>query len=175
MNIIKKTYLTEQRAYDALCHITSYFWQKNCYKGRKEQYLPDSCLYIYSLLINKDLCESQNVAIKFPRALSVYLCLSSREILIFLVRVSLFISTFVLSVLAFSMWSHHTSVKHIKESLESARSVHSPFLLHYRNVNVTKLNWLCLYYIVLKGWLLLPNAPRPFQDLLCPPPEFRYY
>ena len=28
--------------------------------------------------------------------------------------------------------------------------------------------------IVLKGWSLLPNALRPFQDLLCSP-EFRYY
>ena len=31
-----------------------------------------------------------------------------------------------------------------------------------------------LYYIVLKGRSLLPNALRPFQDLLCSP-EFRYY
>ena len=31
-----------------------------------------------------------------------------------------------------------------------------------------------LYCIVLKGWSLLPNALRPFQDLLCSP-EFRYY
>ena len=28
--------------------------------------------------------------------------------------------------------------------------------------------------IVLKGWSLLPNALRPFSDLLCSP-EFRYY
>ena len=28
--------------------------------------------------------------------------------------------------------------------------------------------------IVLMGWSLLPNALRPFQDLLCSP-EFRYY
>ena len=31
-----------------------------------------------------------------------------------------------------------------------------------------------LYCIVLMGWSLLPNALRPFQDLLCSP-EFRYY
>ena len=31
-----------------------------------------------------------------------------------------------------------------------------------------------LYCIVMMGWSLLPNALRPFQDLLCSP-EFRYY
>jgi hypothetical protein len=31
-----------------------------------------------------------------------------------------------------------------------------------------------LYCIVLKGWKLLPDVLRPFQDILCSP-EFRYY
>ena len=30
------------------------------------------------------------------------------------------------------------------------------------------------YCIVLMGWTLLPDALRPFRDLLCSP-EFRYY
>ena len=48
--------------------------------------------YIYSLLIDKDLYESQNVSIKFSCALLVYLYLSSRELFIFSVRVSPFYS-----------------------------------------------------------------------------------
>ena len=36
------------------------------------------------------------------------------------------------------------------------------------------LPWLVLYCIVLKGWSLLPNAVRPFSDLLWSP-EFRYW
>ena len=32
----------------------------------------------------------------------------------------------------------------------------------------------CKMRIVLMGWLLLPNALRPIQDLLCSP-EFKYY
>ena len=31
-----------------------------------------------------------------------------------------------------------------------------------------------MYCIVLKGWSLLPDVLRPFQDLFCSP-EFRYY
>ena len=37
-----------------------------------------------------------------------------------------------------------------------------------------RLRWSLLYCIVLMGWSLLPNALRPFQDILCFP-EFRYY
>ena len=41
--------------------------------------------YIYSLLIEKDICDRQNVSIKLP---CVYVCLSSRDLFIFSVRVS---------------------------------------------------------------------------------------
>ena len=44
--------------------------------------------YIYSLLIEKDLYESQNVTYKILCALVVYLCLSSRDLFIFSVRIS---------------------------------------------------------------------------------------
>ena len=42
--------------------------------------------------------------------------------------------------------------------------------------NITPIVLYCilLYCIVIKGWSLLHNALRPFQDLLCSP-EFRYY
>ena len=35
--------------------------------------------YIYSLLIDKDLCESLNKSIKFPCALLLYLCVSTGD------------------------------------------------------------------------------------------------
>ena len=50
--------------------------------------------HIYSLLTEKDLCTESNVSIKFPCALLIYLCLSSRNLLIFSVRVSPFYSYF---------------------------------------------------------------------------------
>jgi hypothetical protein len=48
--------------------------------------------YIYSLVIEKDLCEYRNISVKFLCALLVYLCLSSRDLFIFSVRVSPFYS-----------------------------------------------------------------------------------
>ena len=53
--------------------------------------------YIYSLLIGQDLCENQNVSIKFLWTLLVYLCLTSRDLFIFFIP--------VLSVLSFPKWS----------------------------------------------------------------------
>ena len=47
--------------------------------------------YIYSLLIEKDIYDCQNVSVKLPY---VYVCLSSRDLFIFLVRVSAFFSYF---------------------------------------------------------------------------------
>ena len=44
--------------------------------------------YIYSLLIEKDLFECENISVKFP---CVYLCFSSRDFFIFSVRVSPFL------------------------------------------------------------------------------------
>ena len=55
--------------------------------------------YIYFLLIEKNLFECRNILVKFPCALFVYLCLSSEDLLIFSVRVSLFYSYSVLSML----------------------------------------------------------------------------
>ena len=69
-------------------------------------YLYCAFTYIYSLLIDKDLCKSGNI--KFPCALLVYLCLSFGDLFIFSVRVSPFYSYFCVictSVLSFSMWS----------------------------------------------------------------------
>ena len=51
--------------------------------------------HIYSLLIDKDLCESRNISIKCPCALLVYLCLSSRDPSIFFSKFHLFIPTFL--------------------------------------------------------------------------------
>ena len=50
--------------------------------------------YIYSLKIEKGLCECRNLSVKYPCALLVFLCLSSRGLFIFLVRVSPFSSYF---------------------------------------------------------------------------------
>ena len=36
--------------------------------------------YVYSILIEKDFCEFQNVSVKFPCALLVCLCLSSGDL-----------------------------------------------------------------------------------------------
>jgi hypothetical protein len=55
-------------------------------------------LYIYSLLIDKDVSYCQNVSVKLP---CVYLCLSPRDLFIFPVRVSSFFPTFVLSILRY--------------------------------------------------------------------------
>ena len=42
------------------------------------------CLHIYfSLLIDKDLCDSRTGSIKFPCTLTVYSCLSSGDFLVF--------------------------------------------------------------------------------------------
>ena len=47
------------------------------------------CTYIYSLLIKKNICDCWNILAKL---LCVFVCLSSGDLLIFLVRVSYFIS-----------------------------------------------------------------------------------
>ena len=60
--------------------------------------------YIYSLLIEKDICDCQNVSVKLP---CVYVCLSSGDLFIFSVRVSSCFSYFFVirtSVLFLSMW-----------------------------------------------------------------------
>ena len=46
--------------------------------------------YIYSLLIEKDFCEGQNLSVKFLCALLVYLCLSFGNLIFFLVTFSTF-------------------------------------------------------------------------------------
>ena len=58
-------------------------------------------LYIYSLLFDKDICDCQNISVKLP---CIYVCLSSGDLFIFLVRVSSFFSYFCIirtSVLSF--------------------------------------------------------------------------
>jgi hypothetical protein len=47
--------------------------------------------YIYSLLIEKDICDRRNVLVKLP---CVCVCLLSRDLLIFSLRVSSFFSYF---------------------------------------------------------------------------------
>ena len=47
--------------------------------------------YFYTLLIEKGICDCWNVSVKLP---CIYLCLSSRDIFIFPVRVSCFFSYF---------------------------------------------------------------------------------
>ena len=53
--------------------------------------------YIYSLLIEKDICDRQNVSVTLPR---VYVCLSFRDLFIFSARVSSFCVIHI-SVLSF--------------------------------------------------------------------------
>ena len=48
-------------------------------------------IYIYSLLIEKNICDHQNVSIKLP---CVFVCLLSGDLFIFLVRVSSFFPYF---------------------------------------------------------------------------------
>ena len=57
---------------------------------------------IYSLLIDKDLCESKKISIKFPSALLVYMCLSSGNPLFF----PLFIPIFVLKKFLYKISLH---------------------------------------------------------------------
>ena len=52
--------------------------------------------YIYCLVIEKDICDSQNVSVKFQ---CVYVCLSLGDLFIFLVRVSSFFSYSCLSAI----------------------------------------------------------------------------
>ena len=47
--------------------------------------------YIYSLLIEKDICDCRNVSIKFP---CVYMCLSSGDLFISSIRVTLLLFVF---------------------------------------------------------------------------------
>ena len=64
--------------------------------------------HMYSLLIDKDFRESQNVSIKFVCDLLAYLCLTSGDLFVFPVRVSPFYSYFFVistSVVSFSTWS----------------------------------------------------------------------
>ena len=51
------------------------------------------CMFtcIYSCLIDKDLCESRNISIKFPCVILVYLCFSSGDLFIFSLRVNPFL------------------------------------------------------------------------------------
>ena len=51
-------------------------------KGQKRLVLALENLlpYMYCLLIDKNLCKIQNVLIKFPWALLVYMCLSYRDL-----------------------------------------------------------------------------------------------
>ena len=61
--------------------------------------------YIYSLLIEKDICDCRNVLVNLP---CVHVCLSSGDLFIFLVRVSSFFFYFCVictSLLPLSMWS----------------------------------------------------------------------
>ena len=48
--------------------------------------------YIYSLLIEKDTCDHQNISFKLP---CVYVCLLSRDLFILLVKVPSFFSYFL--------------------------------------------------------------------------------
>ena len=50
--------------------------------------------YNYSLLIEKGLCEYQNVSFKFPCVVLVYFCLSSEDLLIYVIKVSSFFFLF---------------------------------------------------------------------------------
>jgi hypothetical protein len=56
------------------------------------------CSHIYSLLLEEDLCECQNISAKFPCVLLVYLYLSSGDFLVFSVSFPLFIPIFVLHI-----------------------------------------------------------------------------
>ena len=68
--------------------------------------------YIYFLLIVKDLCESQNISVKFPCAIVVYLCLSSGDLILsvtvfpfysyFCVLISLSLSTYPHSLMSYN-------------------------------------------------------------------------
>ena len=55
-------------------------------------------MYIYFLLIEKDICDCRNVLIKFP---CVYLCLSSGDLFIFFGKSFLFLSLFLSFTLLF--------------------------------------------------------------------------
>ena len=62
--------------------------------------------YIYSLLVEKDLCEFWNISVKFLCALLVYLCLSLGDLSILLVRFPFLYSHFcAIGNLALSLWS----------------------------------------------------------------------
>ena len=52
--------------------------------------------YIYSLLIKKDICDRQNISIKFP---CVCVCLSLRDLFILSLSVSRFCSYFLLLII----------------------------------------------------------------------------
>ena len=56
---------------------------------------------IYSLLIEKDICDCQNISIKLP---CVYLCLSSGELFIFSVRFPLYSYFCVIILFAVHQW-----------------------------------------------------------------------
>ena len=58
------------------------------------------CSHIYNLLIERDICDCRNVSIKFP---CIYLWLSSRDLLVFSVRVSFFYSCFCIIFLHYSL------------------------------------------------------------------------
>ena len=62
--------------------------------------------YIYSLLIETDICDCRNVSVKLS---CVYLCLSSRDLFIFSVRVFFFYVIYA-SVLSLFTWLLYTDL-----------------------------------------------------------------
>ena len=70
-----------------------------------------------SILIEKDLVSVKMYLVKFLYALLIYLCLSSIDILIFLVRVSSFYSNFVFIYLIYFTFYHYIGPRG-KESTE---------------------------------------------------------
>ena len=82
-------------------------------------------IYIYSLLIKKDISDCQNISVKLP---CVYVCLSSGDLFIFSVRVSSFFLyfyvTYAHTILKEKFWSRSgiKSLHHLDSSIGNHKS-----------------------------------------------------
>ena len=97
-------------------------------------------MYVYSLLIEKDICDSLNVSVKLP---CVYMCLSSKDLFIyfFSIRVSTYFSYFCVNHTYPFQWSlyigttidrclHHSSSPKIADVYSWKMSSYARMDLH---------------------------------------------
>ena len=107
--------------------------------------------YIYSLLIEKDIYDCWNVLVKLP---CVYVCFSSRDLFIFLVRVSSFFSYFL-----YKFWNPISILLTRRFILNPA----VPSTLSYVKIH----NWTVCPRSTIKSRSIWIHFPPIFRKVMC--------